>query len=1253
MAELQLTRRVDPDEEKQRSTIQPEGTPSVYSPTVDTTASAQLELTPRNIEESREDPFAAEETITPEGTPEELPEEGKPFGDDVLIYTDNTPDEKVNDDYLKNDDKFLEAARIVFKMNRGRDHDANGKDSDLDLGEYGINMMGWFNYNITKMTVDAASLASKTDEQKAAFLYLMESYDDLGMSWAGLGRFAVGAGTDWTTYVGIGTFGIGKGISEGAKMATKVGLKALLSKAVRNTAVKGATAGATYATVDSVNRQTVKGEGISLGETAISTGIGATIGVILPTTARVISNKIGARLKIRRDAKAKKLKAENPQVKNTEEIIEPPISKGSPKEKVIQGEVIPKGSTADVIHESLEAVVQAVKKQSKRKPLAVSKNTGIRDTKLLIKLVEPITKLLKKAATTDGVKLQKYLEDASFTVAQMSALKAVAQDAAGQLNAKWNKVYKAALKEEDPIKAKTLHAEADELEKVASPLILLDDTLGTASGRDLQARQFLRQKRELKGTTIKSLRESGMTLVDAKKHLSKLNDKMDRALEQDARVSKIKSENNALRGKSELSEEIRIKKHELKLIEEAYEDSLLGWSGKLYGKVNFGIRAFNEFVISNVFSPYTIMINTLPSVAKTVYKPALNALTQYGPTGRALRKMVSEYNAMFLMMSSARKIAAFTFKYEPGSVLTGGFDKFIEDSGPVIAGKVGRSVRFFPKSVQSIDAFFEQIHYRAYVVGKAQDVAYEDGIKAGLKGSKLTTYVKKNIEKAIKKAYTGETDQMDSIQRAGITRGLTGEELNIFVRAKMKDKLNYGAAKNQAGKAYVQDLLFKRGFGKGIRNESTAGKLASGYEQLIKNNPVMRIVGQLFFRTPIRVFEEAVALTPGLNMLSPRFFRDIAGKNGVDRQVTAQGNATVSLVLTGSIATLYASGNISGSGHPNYRIQKQMEDAGHMPPYSIRLLDGSFFSYKYLDPWAFPIRVMVNSMEGVQRLHYEDEQGMNVDQGEVERVARYGSVAWASFTQSVADINLIQGATTIMDAVNKSGEPGAQDFWTKFLGEKAASPISNTYVKTRLQFQPQEKSPKSAMQRFLKKWDSDDKRLANSYTTTGIPREISSPLAKLWMFDTIKKDERHKQYREGEMEALKIVFKVTEATGWVPQTRFEHELFEGDMRLTMMPDGSMTIYDAFQKILRDETDISEEIIDMDDEVLGNSETSPARDYLQAVYRDANDLAAEILYERISDQDNSLEERLDLIEDRKDDVEEGLFDVIPPITAKNK
>ena len=55
----------------------------------------------------------------------------------------------------------------------------------------------------------------------------------------------------------------------------------------------------------------------------------------------------------------------------------------------------------------------------------------------------------------------------------------------------------------------------------------------------------------------------------------------------------------------------------------------------------------------------------------------------------------------------------------------------------------------------------------------------------------------------------------------------------------------------------MQDVLFKRDFS----GEGAASTAAKGYEGFVNRNPVMRLAGRLFFRTPVRVFEEGLRLT--------------------------------------------------------------------------------------------------------------------------------------------------------------------------------------------------------------------------------------------------------------------------------------------------------------------------------------------------------------------------------------------------------
>ena len=209
----------------------------------------------------------------------------------TFTSTYNDTEGSVYDEDLIEDKDFVQASRIMYKMNNGQDFQGD----DRELAEYGINFMGWFNYNIPKMTLDAARISNAEEEQQRAMLYMMDSYDDLGLSLAGTGRFIKGVALDPTTYLGLATFGIGTGISQAGKLASKATFKELLKQSTKGGMIASVESGI-YTAVDDVNRQVVEtsvsGEDIDLGRTAKMGAIGATIGFIGGTGITMASKKL-------------------------------------------------------------------------------------------------------------------------------------------------------------------------------------------------------------------------------------------------------------------------------------------------------------------------------------------------------------------------------------------------------------------------------------------------------------------------------------------------------------------------------------------------------------------------------------------------------------------------------------------------------------------------------------------------------------------------------------------------------------------------------------------------------------------------------------------------------------------------------------------------------------------------------------------------------------------------------------------------
>ena len=112
--------------------------------------------------------------------------------------------------------------------------------------------MGWFNYNLPKMGWKAAQLTQASDEQKNAFVDLMDMYDEKQASLAGVGRLVKGVATDPSILVG------GKIIGEGVKQAIKSGVKEATKAGIKQGTKVGVYEGTAYAVADNALRQSAR-----------------------------------------------------------------------------------------------------------------------------------------------------------------------------------------------------------------------------------------------------------------------------------------------------------------------------------------------------------------------------------------------------------------------------------------------------------------------------------------------------------------------------------------------------------------------------------------------------------------------------------------------------------------------------------------------------------------------------------------------------------------------------------------------------------------------------------------------------------------------------------------------------------------------------------------------------------------------------------------------------------------------------------
>ncbi|MEM7679741.1 MAG: hypothetical protein AAF182_01895 [Pseudomonadota bacterium] len=130
----------------------------------------------------------------------------------------------------------VRAAKLIHEMTRDEGERAPTMGDDEWIS-FAKDEMSWFTQNTVGMGKWAKRLQfdNPTDEQKRAFGFLMEMHEHTNTSWGDVGNFLYkGLLADPTTYIGIGTLGIGTAAAQGGKLAAKQGIKAVIKAGLRS-----------------------------------------------------------------------------------------------------------------------------------------------------------------------------------------------------------------------------------------------------------------------------------------------------------------------------------------------------------------------------------------------------------------------------------------------------------------------------------------------------------------------------------------------------------------------------------------------------------------------------------------------------------------------------------------------------------------------------------------------------------------------------------------------------------------------------------------------------------------------------------------------------------------------------------------------------------------------------------------------------------------------------------------------------------
>ena len=1205
--------------------------------------------------------------------------------------------ESIDPDTLASNSDWMAASRNMYKYDNGEYFTG----TDQELAAYSLDALGQFNYNLIQMGVDAAQITNAPDDYKQSFLYLMDSYDALEMSWGGAGRVAVGMATDPTTYSGLLTLGWGTAASVGTKVTTKAGIKELLKAGLR-TGVQVGIEGAASSAASSVARQQVEVAGgrrdeISTGQVVKDAAIGAGAGLVLGTGAGAFTKKLDVAKAAKEAAKATPTPSATqvlpngqmapqvapmapaavpgPTVPPVAQVV-PPVAavepvlpgslagakprynygqkgfglqfesdveralfitsqtKKSKSDDAYRGWLRSTGYTDAEIDTLGKQVRDAIKLQAKdstdevltigklteRKPVVqsapidptvkpnvtrpemVTQNapgtTKVEDVIAAIKEAAPdltvgniprskaeLAKLvntsfntLRNLGVTSAQDAMDLIPRLALSQDQQTAMKVAVQDSAENISrtmSEFLKVKNASTSSADEVaQATAALADIEPLQKLLSQL---DQSISSPSGRDLGSRVGGLLVNERRGLSVDSIitelkldPSNAADRVVAEVEFASRVDKFIAQVAQDKEIVALTKQvqeafnagnmTNALKALSERDALLT-----RKVAAQAKNSTALG---RVYEAINKSfIGKLNEYIISTVFDFATLAVNVIPAITKTVYKPALNMVVK-GAGSAARKEMMHTYGAMMSKSGAAFSASKAAFKYEK-SLLTGGIDKMLEN-GPSIQGRKGEWLRFFPRALNATDEFFARINYQGFVAGEAAHDAMEQGMRKGLKGDALDAFVNDAVTKATTNSVELGTDAvkvLEVLRQRGMNRGLKGQKLEFWIKAEMdKNAEFFKQATNQSGRDYVDDLLFKREFS----GDNAASSMAKGYERFVNKNPIMRLAGQLFFRTPVRVFQEGIRLTPGFQLFDPTFFPDLIGTNGTAKQVRAQGEVMMSYGIAAYAIAMYSTGNITGGGPSNYRQRRAMEDGKNFEPYSIQLGDGSTFSFRNLDPFATPMKIMVNLMDRMAELEYRKSQGENID-GLMGETFQYISVGFGALTQAVRDASLTTGFDQLLmawDALTQEDDTTKIKELEKLIGKKTQLLVPALVSGTQGIMDTRMRDPATIEQYFMTRLNPNGAAVPMMYDALGRPRTVSNPYSSVIAPIPTTKGMREGNITEKEQIVLNGLADLQIANDATFVFPYKMPGFDFDMRKRMTQDGKETLYDRVMATYR-------------------------------------------------------------------------------------
>ena len=619
-----------------------------------------------------------------------------------------------------------------------------------------------------------------------------------------------------------------------------------------------------------------------------------------------------------------------------------------------------------------------------------------------------------------------------------------------------------------------------------------------------------------------------------------------------------------------------------------------------------------EMSIAGYFSPTTVQYNTVVPFLKVLTMPILDTLVQNPLSRAAWRKTAFQYSALKSAQQSAIRAARMAMELEH-TPLTADPARFY-DGGVKVKGETPKKLRIFPRLVAFSDAYLQENIAASVLTSKHYDLLIDEGTKLGKKGKALDKYIDDNIHERVASGYDRSLNEqvIKPIVEAANNLNLKGSDKEKYILNLLNREGGTEALKrltDDEAAEMINDMLYKKPFKRVYKKDGVAhwefdwrqnpirhgaevaDEYAAKWDDFVKHHPVLRLCTTIFWRTPVRLLNETMRLTPALNVLMPKYIDDLAGANGAIRKSRAVTEAYTGYALIMFTITKFAENEITGGTGTDWSKKAQRSNnEEEMQALHVELF-GKEVPYARLEPLRALMQFQVDVLEKhrIQAKKIAMGEGGGTEKELEDTFTRDMVTLLATSIQVIKDTGLLTGAVETVESTGKilgaaqdedDSVQAGTELW-KLTMSKFSGVFPSTIKKANQAIFDKDEleAPVNAWDRVLQKIAPNDLSIPRQYGWDADVLRNESPMGGLIGFypvpETKAENKKSKEWHEVDAFIRKIEY-LDLATVTRPFYRSRTYFGDVDMRTVDIPvesdrlflDSRISLYDAIHKEMK-------------------------------------------------------------------------------------